>query len=342
MTGADFTEVDIDLLADYVGGVLDGTPEAAAVAARIDSDPQWREAHAAMVAGMTVVGTELNAMGAAPEPMPADVAARIDAALSAAWTTPADATFLDTDIERTDTDATNSDPTNTEGTGTEGTGTEAPSRRRHLVAVPSSEGSRVAASRRWRRWAAPIGVAAGVLAFAGFGVNHLVRSSSDSADSAQSAGVMAAAGSAVALPDADHIVTSDTDYGPGTLEADGDRALSAPAPKHPEPSEPRKALGPTAAPDTTGSGPEMATDNAAGPLQRLRPRDALQSCLDAIAQEYGSRPVAVQSIDYARFAHTPALIVRFTGPDGSWAWVSGPACGAPGAGAATRFRVKVG
>ncbi|BFU47998.1 hypothetical protein [Krasilnikovia sp. MM14-A1004] len=309
MTGADFSDVDIDLLADYVGGVLDGTPEAAEVAARIDADPQWRDAHEAMLAGMAAVTAELHAMGAAPEPMPSDVAARIDAALATA----ADPAPLD-DIPR---DAT--------GAG------QAP--RRHLVAVPSG-GARVGTARRRWRWAAPVGVAAAVLAFAGFGVNHLVQPESKNAsDSAGSTAMIApAAGGAAVLPDAAHIVTSGKDYAPGTWRAEAERALPAPA-----------SAQDRAEPSTKGAAPsvEALTGDVAAPLQRLRARDALQACLDAIAREYGSVPVVAQTIEYARFQQAPSLIVRFAGPDGTWIWVSGPDCGAPGAGAATRFHVKV-
>ena len=45
MTGAEFDGVDIDLLADYIGGALAGTPDESAVAALVADDPAWREAY---------------------------------------------------------------------------------------------------------------------------------------------------------------------------------------------------------------------------------------------------------------------------------------------------------
>ena len=48
MTGAEFGGVDIDLLADYIGGALTGTPEESAVAARIAGDPDWQAAYASL------------------------------------------------------------------------------------------------------------------------------------------------------------------------------------------------------------------------------------------------------------------------------------------------------
>jgi hypothetical protein len=72
---------DIDLLADYAAGVLDGTPEAAAVAERIAADPAWAELHAALVRADEAVRADLAAL---PVPaIPDDVAARLDEALAA-------------------------------------------------------------------------------------------------------------------------------------------------------------------------------------------------------------------------------------------------------------------
>ena len=78
MTGAEFGEVDIDLLADYIGGALAGTPDESAVAALIADDPAWRTTYASLRDGMTIVEAALGDLG--PEPMPADVAARLEAA----------------------------------------------------------------------------------------------------------------------------------------------------------------------------------------------------------------------------------------------------------------------
>ena len=80
MTGNQFSEVDLDLLADYVGGALDGTPEHVRVTDLVAHDPVWRAAHESLTAGMTAVGAQLSALGAASEPMPADLAVRLEEA----------------------------------------------------------------------------------------------------------------------------------------------------------------------------------------------------------------------------------------------------------------------
>jgi len=82
VTGAEFRGVDIDLLADYIGGALTGTPDESAVAALIADDPAWRAAYESLGGGMAAVRAELGRFE--PEPMPADVADRLTEALAAA------------------------------------------------------------------------------------------------------------------------------------------------------------------------------------------------------------------------------------------------------------------
>ncbi|MEV4275606.1 hypothetical protein [Actinoplanes xinjiangensis] len=82
MTGAEFEGVDIDLLADYVGGALDGTPDEERVAALVATDDAWRAAHEALEPGMIAVGAVLRELE--PEPMPDDLAARLDTMFRAA------------------------------------------------------------------------------------------------------------------------------------------------------------------------------------------------------------------------------------------------------------------
>ncbi|GIG57979.1 hypothetical protein Lfu02_23510 [Longispora fulva] len=72
-----------DALADYLGGALDGTPEEQAVAARIASDPAWRAAYEELLVADVAVRSDLSAFAAEPVELPADVAARISAALVA-------------------------------------------------------------------------------------------------------------------------------------------------------------------------------------------------------------------------------------------------------------------
>lgn len=83
-----FSDADFDLLADFVGGALDGTPEADDVRRLVSTDEGWAEAYSALVTAEVAVRDELTALGADPLPMPADVAQRLSAALQAAVVTP--------------------------------------------------------------------------------------------------------------------------------------------------------------------------------------------------------------------------------------------------------------
>ncbi|MDR7280039.1 hypothetical protein [Catenuloplanes atrovinosus] len=79
---ASLTEAQWDLLADYLGGVLDGDPRHDEVTALIASDSEWRDAHAALADATGAVHDDLRTLAEAPVgPMPDDVAARLDAAL---------------------------------------------------------------------------------------------------------------------------------------------------------------------------------------------------------------------------------------------------------------------
>lgn len=73
--------VDLDRLADYVGGALDGTPDADEVRGLVDADPAWAAAHEELASAMASVGADLRVLGQAPEPAPAAVVARLDDAL---------------------------------------------------------------------------------------------------------------------------------------------------------------------------------------------------------------------------------------------------------------------
>ncbi|OLB75490.1 MAG: hypothetical protein AUI14_20940 [Actinobacteria bacterium 13_2_20CM_2_71_6] len=80
------SEMDLDRLADYTAGLLD-EPERVRIDRLIATDPTWREAHAALVAARPRLDAALSGLGAVA--MPANLAARLDAAL-AAETGPAD------------------------------------------------------------------------------------------------------------------------------------------------------------------------------------------------------------------------------------------------------------
>jgi hypothetical protein len=304
MTPDAFDAVDIDLLADYAGGALSGDDEAR-VARLVADDPAWREAYALLAPGMDAVAADLHGLGAEPEPMPDDVVARLESALDA---------------------------------------------RPHLTVVPQEETvadrPRRSTVRRRLRWAAPIAVAAGVLAFAGVGVDYLMAGSDDTQANTSAAGSSADRESPMIAAEAGGLVTGLADDLIRASGEDYDRAtLAAPLP----------AAGSVAVPDQSDSlrktaslapEPEAAKGIAPDPgfpaLQRLRGRDALLACLEAIAAEQGSGPITVHSVDYARYQGQPALIVQFAAAGVSWAWASGPECGTPGAGADPVDRVRVG
>ncbi|HEY7272816.1 MAG TPA: hypothetical protein VH502_08785 [Actinoplanes sp.] len=293
MTGNQFSAVDFDLLADFVGGALDGTPDHHTVADLVAHDPAWRAAHADLATGMTAVGDRLSALGAASEPMPTDLAVRLEEAF------------------RTAAQAPRLEPISG------GVPSRAPAKRR----------------RRWR-WAVPIAAAAGVLAFAGVGVDYLAGRSNTATDSQTSsaggaarpegAPMVASGVPQVAAPPAgDQIRSTGADYDTATLASGIAGRVEAP---------PAKSA--TVAPGVAGE--------TGAPLARLRARDALLGCLNAIATANGAGTITVQTVDYARFQGKPALVVRFSAANGSWAWASGPGCGAPAGDAATLASVPVG
>ena len=79
-------DADLDRLADYTAGLLDGQ-EHRHVEELIRTDPTWRQAHRALADAQPRLDAGLAGLRDAP--LPADVAARLDAAL-ATETGPAD------------------------------------------------------------------------------------------------------------------------------------------------------------------------------------------------------------------------------------------------------------
>ncbi|SBT49732.1 hypothetical protein [Micromonospora auratinigra] len=322
MTAREFSEVDHDLLADYVGGALDGTPEQGTVARLVAEDPAWGDAYAELARALDLVGADLADWAGDAEPrMPEVVLERITAALAGAGPAP-DGPAPAADVRRA---APGSPVVPAQPTGgnrpvggplrpTDGPGHTGPGRR----------------GRRWARIAAPVTVAAASIAAVGFGLSNLVGTGPGGAgSSAQDAGAPAAApreaGPYLTAP----TVTSGTDYTPQRLSTGATGATFA---------------GPGG---KDGSRPELAPEGGRVPalagLDRLGRRETLGACLAAIAAEHGTGAVDVSLVDYASFQGSPALVVTFTDASGGrWAWVSGPECGVPGSGADTRFRTRVG
>lgn len=318
MTAGQFGEVDLDLLADYIGGVLDGTPEASAVAHLIDTNLSWTRAYTSLAPAVGEVRTQLAAWGRQPEPMPADVFDRLD-------TTLVDQGPLVGGADSRATAATIPD--------------QAPRRRPTAVPETAPRGAtKPAGRRRWSRWAGPVTVAAAVVAFAGFGINQVfddgVADRAESAVSADAAGAPGDAGpptAAAAQSSAERLVASGTDYTRATI------AGSIPKSATTTRVAPRSERQPGFAATGPGPGPTVPG------LERLADRAARIACLDAVTADYGAGPLAVDLVDYASFEGAPALVIFFVDRTGErWVWVVGPGCGQPPSAADTRYRIRVG
>jgi hypothetical protein len=298
--------VDRDLLADYLGGALDGTPDGRRVADLVAHDPAWRSAHDELAYALPAVTAALADLPPV-EPMPTDVADRITAALAdLPRRTPDELAYLD-------------------GLAPPGT---TPAGERRLHPVPGSGSDRAAhRRRRMRRWAAPVAVAAAVAAFAALTVHHTRGGDSAERSTAGGAATFATAGSRAPNEVLRHqgdgagpvVLASGTDYTPDTLDV---APFAAPAAK-------------------TGAQGGEPGPSVPQPLARLSGEGALNACLQAIAAAHGA-PIQARTVDFASFQGSPAVVVRFAAAGGAWVWVSGPECGTPGAGPDTRYQVKVG
>ena len=303
------TDVDLDRLADYVGGALDGTRDAATVAHLVATDPDWSHAYAEFVVADAAVRADLSVLAHAAEPMPAAVAARITAALAGlpAVDGPAD-------------DGPVHSPSHS-GSLHEA----APTARRPGGRPPSGRpANRV--DRRRRRWISGLSVAAAIVVFGVVGsvavptmFGHELRDRTTSREGAPTAGKAADAGSGAAVASGPTLLESGRDYDPRSVSG----FLS---------TQPRLSLtGPSAAAeDGPGAAPPPAraqTQTLDG-LGRLHDPAARTICLDAITRTYGGRPTIV---DYARFQGAPALVVVQVGafdiPGRQWVVVVGARCG---------------
>ncbi|GAB3949831.1 hypothetical protein GCM10027614_49240 [Micromonospora vulcania] len=212
MTTEGFREVDDDLLADYLGGALDGTPQQAEVAGLVDADPAWAQAYALLAPAVTAVSADLSRWAEPTPELPPAIADRLAAALAAAEPPPTGVP-VDEDAPptgrpvivpaqggsvRRPAGASPADP----GRGTP-TG---PGRRRH----------------RWARRTAPVVAVAAVAVVAiGLGLNQLAENHSDTAGTAAMDQPVSAPNAAVgAARTTGPPLHSGTDYSPQTL-ADG-------------------------------------------------------------------------------------------------------------------------
>ncbi|MFY1635364.1 hypothetical protein ACN27F_19170 [Solwaraspora sp. WMMB335] len=351
MTADRFTEVDRDLLADYVGGALDGTLDQALVATLIEERPAWAAAYDELLDASQLVQTVLAEWGSGVESIPQDVADRLNAALAAEPLTAggqapvratADSTTADSAVAPT-VDATAS-PLADATAGPAVVTRAEPARQNRPGQRPATPRSATRPGRsgrsRWQRYAAPVAVAAAAVAFAGLGLNQIFTGAATDESSTSAGGAsdgQPQAESARSDPPTTMMETTGP-QSPGRVLASGTDYR-------------RSTIGPTVAGqsgDFAGqSGPgEDTVLQEPGPtpagLARLARPTALTECLAAVSAEHGG-VLDVSLVDYAAFEGRPALVIAFTDTVGrSWVWVSGPGCGEPVAGADTRYSAQVG
>ncbi|ROT33631.1 anti-sigma factor [Micromonospora sp. HM5-17] len=357
MTGGQFREVDFDLLADYVGGALDG-PDEAEVARLIAEDPAWAEAYAALTAGVDAVRRDLAALAAKSEPMPPAVVDRLDAAL----TRPALTGAAGPSSAGPDESAERETPRAPRRPGRPPTGVPTQPR-----TAPASTSRGPGRRRRWaRRVAGPVLVATVVAGFGAFAVSRF--GADDAAD--QAGGSAYTAGSApeqaplldsgsprpVPRPPVERVLATGTDYTPrtlaGTVTTLTSRAPTAPQdPSETRVTDERVTAGPAGQPDRHRTGgpdlPETASPGVAPQrvpgLERLADPAVLARCLEAIAAAHGRGPITVELVDFASFEGRAALVVVFADSTGTrWAWATGPGCGTSPTGADVTYQTRVG
>ncbi|WP_433212455.1 hypothetical protein ACQP00_52530 [Dactylosporangium sp. CS-047395] len=300
-----FSDADLDRLADFVGGALDGTPEADDVRHLVTTEESWAEAYATLVTADAAMRDELHALGAEAHPVPDEVVHRLNAVLAAAVTAPpAGAPVVDLDRAR-----------------------EARKRRRlrwtaglaaaAAVLVCGGVGVqvlRMGGSDSYDQPASAPGIAGG-------------PGGRPERNTATAAGDAAGGASA----DTTAITSSGRDYDPATI---GD--LSANAPKAQRPNNNLNGEGGASANSNVGP---PAPSSVPGPLARLAQPAARAACLAAITTEYGGQ---VALVDYAAFQGQAALVVVVDGARTAvgkrLVVVVGPDCGIGGAIADERYR----
>lgn len=313
MTGRDFddkepgslglSDDDVDLLADYLAGVLSGTPAEAEMAGRIRDEQAMSSASDALARAAEAVSADLAAWGRVDEPMPADVAGQISDTLASAGAAPAAGSRF-RDLHRVRPWL---------------------ARRAGALAVAAS----VLAFCGFGMWVVPwLGERDQTASDTGAAPYTM----SDSAAPGQESGRDPAAGGLAGLP-AQRLVSSGVDY----------RRSGIDAPNAAQPGGLLSQLpaDASAAPRSKDAALKAVTAPAA--LGRLTAPAALDACLAAIGATHPHPAVAVQLVDFASFESSPALVVVFVDTTGTrWVWAAGPGCGLPGVGADTLYRAKVG
>jgi hypothetical protein len=308
---------DADVLADLAADVLPA-PRAEELEAHVRTCAQCSGllAEAERVRGL------LRAVD--PGPMPAAVAARLDAAVAAEWARQAP--------ETTATAEADDWPLRTAPARPPGTGrplsrpARSTQRTRRQVREEERDDARPDRSRRW------LALAAGVIVVAGLGglvVREVGGGGPTTATENSSAG--SAGGAAAAPASTTPILATGTDYAPNSLDAQVKALLAksrVAALAKPEPrAADQSAATPGASPEPLRSAPSPAGG------QSLRDPAALQGCLKAI-DAAGVRPIAV---DLATYQGREAAILVLPGRDGGYeVWAVARDC-RPGADGTLHF-----
>lgn len=289
--------VDLDLLADYVGGAISDPAEAARVAELVAHDPQWRAAATALTEAMLLVQDDLAVLSGQPEPMPDDIAARFDDL------------FAGPEFATRPTGTTR--PAST-GPAAPRTGSAGGPGERPLTRRPAAGPGR-------RRWLMPVAAAAGVAAIAAVALPALISSLPGATTMQDASTGGEAPASTMAAPGyaASGRYYSKADFLTATRMTTGSSETGRP--------ELSKSRGPAGLPWS-----DRLSDLSAPPeLKRLSTSPgALDACLNAVTQ---ARPGQVTSIDFAHFEQVPALIIFIAAGAEKWVVIAGQDCGSTGA-----------
>jgi hypothetical protein len=340
VTTEGFREVDTDLLADFLGGALEGTPQQDEVAQLVSADHAWAEAYALLAPAVSEVRTDLARWAESSPEMPQAIADRLVAALTAAEPT------RDTATDEQSTAKPRVDPDGDAATQVV-VPVQGGAGRRPAAAAPVGSGRRASTGpgRRQRGWArrgAPLAAAVVAVIAVAVGLNQLSMRAADVSGTANtlndSAGAPEGVAGAGTVRTTGPALHSGTNYTPQTLgDAYGTTGTSAPGAS--------RATGdaPGGQPEVDAEGGRRPSPDGSDQLARLTDVVALNTCLASVAAEHGSAPLVVETLDYARFQGDQALIIRFADATGArWAWVSGPECGVPGSGSDSRYSARVG
>ena len=291
-------------LAAYPAGAPSGA-EADEVARLIRTDDRWATAHAELLAAQPAVSAALRSAAETADTMPAEIAARLDAALA------------DARADRPATDGGTKPSHRTSPSSGSGPSSSDRSSRGPASARPTGAGPRRVGPGRNRRSPVLLRIAAGVLAVVAMGGlgTWAIRGVTNGMTASDAAGVAlsepgiesAAESPVVAADSGTRIIASGTDYTTDTL--------------------------PNLVHDGAASKPPGAMDvdmnrlTIEDPLTEVATPNGLGRCLAALGSHY---PGVVTLVDFARFEGEPAVVVVVQNGATTTVVALGPGCGIHG------------